>query len=333
MAEARYGVVGWPVAHSLSPKLHNFWLAEIGLQESYRAFAVPHEPEGALEDFLFGAEAGGLQGLNITVPHKERAAALLAAQESGGEGGAGHVAVLDEGARLAGAVNTLLRPPPGFGVRPPAWLGRNTDIGGCLEVSAELFKDRAPPAVAAVLGAGGMAAAFLAALVVARQKGGEGGGPLAALTELRLFVRDRPASRARGAALLARFAPSLADPSSPAPPVATGLFPLSLPEALGGGEKSAREGAAAPPDLVLNATPLGLAGSPDPAPAFPPPASSPPPVFLDAVYGGEEGAPLARAAAAAGWRAADGRGLLAAQARLSFAAWFGATPQGLPDGF
>ena len=69
----RAGVIGWPVAHSLSPVLHGYWLKEYGIDgEMVR---LPAEPE------KFAAEIDrvrglGFAGVNVTVPHKEAAFAI-----------------------------------------------------------------------------------------------------------------------------------------------------------------------------------------------------------------------------------------------------------------
>ena len=68
------GVIGWPVMHSRSPKLHNYWLDHYGLAGTYVPLAI--KPEG-LEAALRALAPLGFSGCNITVPHKERALALV----------------------------------------------------------------------------------------------------------------------------------------------------------------------------------------------------------------------------------------------------------------
>lgn len=136
-------VIGWPVAHSRSPVIHNHWIAKYGIADAeYVRLAV--EPEGA-GDKIRNLPALGYIGANVTVPHKEVAFAALAR----------HDAV----ARRLKAVNTIVTLPDG------SLEGRNTDGYGFI---ANL-KDRAPswradagPAV--ILGAGGAARAIAAAL-------------------------------------------------------------------------------------------------------------------------------------------------------------------------
>ncbi len=136
------GVIGWPVGHSRSPRLHGYWLDKYGVDGAYLPLAV--QP-GHFEQVLRALPHMGFAGANVTVPHKEAALAL-----------ADHVEPL---ARRIGAVNTLL-------VRPDGSLeGRNTDAFGFLENlrhGCPGFSASAGPAV--VLGAGGAARAVIAAL-------------------------------------------------------------------------------------------------------------------------------------------------------------------------
>jgi len=141
----RAGVLGWPVAHSLSPRLHGFWLAELGIDGAYEAIAV--EPE-TFSQTLHDLAASGYAGFNVTLPHKE--AALAAVDEA------------DENALRIGAVNTIVS-------RQGKLIGSNTDGYGFMEnLRAGLaetegtFDPAAGPAV--VLGAGGAARAVVAAL-------------------------------------------------------------------------------------------------------------------------------------------------------------------------
>lgn len=85
------GLFGWPVEHSLSPRMHNSAFEELGLNYCY--LAIPVEP-GALGDAVRGIRAMGIRGVNVTVPHKEKVIAFLDE--------------LDEEARFIGAVNTIV---------------------------------------------------------------------------------------------------------------------------------------------------------------------------------------------------------------------------------
>jgi shikimate dehydrogenase len=136
------GVAGWPVGHSLSPRLHGYWLREHGIDGAYVPLAI------AREDFSTAVEGlrhAGFVGMNVTVPHKEAAFALA------------HT--LDEDAQITGAVNLLL-------FRSDAIIeGRNTDaMGLATSLVEELGADAARGKQAIVLGAGGAARAAILAL-------------------------------------------------------------------------------------------------------------------------------------------------------------------------
>ena len=67
------GVIGWPVEHSRSPQMHNAAYAALGMDWAY--VAMPVAP-ARLEEALRGAAALGFAGLNVTIPHKQAAAAI-----------------------------------------------------------------------------------------------------------------------------------------------------------------------------------------------------------------------------------------------------------------
>jgi len=134
------GVIGWPVAHSRSPLLHNAWLARHGIDGAYVPLAVA---PGDFADAVRGLRAAGFAGANVTIPHKESAFAVCD--------------TVDDSARLAGAVNTLVF--DAGGVR-----GSNTDGAGFVaNLRAHGVDPDAGPAL--VLGAGGAARAIAAALM------------------------------------------------------------------------------------------------------------------------------------------------------------------------
>ncbi len=62
------GLMGWPVKHSRSPRLHGYWLDHYGIDGAYLPLAVAPE---RLESALRGLHALGFQGVNLTIPHKE----------------------------------------------------------------------------------------------------------------------------------------------------------------------------------------------------------------------------------------------------------------------
>jgi shikimate dehydrogenase len=131
------GVIGWPVSHSRSPQMHNAAYEALGLDWAY--VALPVAPP-RLADALRGLAALGLAGVNVTIPHKQAAAALC--DELSVEAG------------RAGSVNTIT-------VREDGSLrGVTTDGAGMLDAIG-----RIPDGPALVLGAGGAARAAVAALV------------------------------------------------------------------------------------------------------------------------------------------------------------------------
>ena len=134
-------VVGWPIAHSRSPLIHNYWLKHYGIAGQYRREAVPPEQ---FSEFVHSLAARGYVGANVTVPHKEAALALSQP---------------DDRARGVGAANTLWR--DGGVLR-----STNTDVEGFLDnldASAPHWDRGLTNAV--VLGAGGAAHAVVYGLV------------------------------------------------------------------------------------------------------------------------------------------------------------------------
>jgi shikimate dehydrogenase len=137
------GVFGWPVDHSRSPRLHGYWLKEFGIDGAYIPFAT-HPTK--FDQALRALPSLGFRGGNVTLPHKERALALV-----------------DEATPLAkriGAVNTLIVREDG------SILGDNTDGYGFLANLKQLQPSwRASAGPALVLGAGGAARAIVVALL------------------------------------------------------------------------------------------------------------------------------------------------------------------------
>ena len=137
------GVLGWPVEHSLSPRLHGFWLAEHGIDGVM--VPLPVRPEH-FADALHALPKLGFVGASVTLPHKE--AALKLADD------------VEPLARRIGAVNALIVRPDG------TVFGRNTDAFGFMESLRHGAPGwRADAGAAVVLGAGGAARAVVAALL------------------------------------------------------------------------------------------------------------------------------------------------------------------------
>jgi shikimate dehydrogenase len=134
--------MGWPVAHSRSPLLHGFWLAENAVDGVY--LPLPVRPEH-IADALRALPILGFRGCNLTIPHKQLALAV-----------ADRVEPL---ARRIGAVNTIIVAADG------SLEARNTDAFGFRENLREAVPNwRSTDGPAVVLGAGGSARAVVAAL-------------------------------------------------------------------------------------------------------------------------------------------------------------------------
>jgi len=133
----KYGIIGWPLGHTLSPTLHNSGFKRLGIDAEYVAW--PLEPVG-LSDFMQRFRDDKVQGLSVTIPHKRTVMRFL-----------------DEmtfRAKSVGAVNTI------FWRDGVVW-GENTDVDGLIEPLRLLKK---LPESALVLGAGGAARAAVVGL-------------------------------------------------------------------------------------------------------------------------------------------------------------------------
>jgi len=133
-----YGILGWPVSHSLSPVFQARFFEQFGLDAVYVPFAVPPE---RLQQALDGLWATGVEGANVTVPHKETVKAMVAA---------------DAASAVIGAVNTLRRSASG-------WEATNTDWQGFRAVVEKTGIDLRGKS-ALMFGAGGTARAVIHAL-------------------------------------------------------------------------------------------------------------------------------------------------------------------------
>lgn len=143
------GVIGWPVGHSKSPRLHGYWLRLYGIDGAYVPLPTPPE---RIAEAVQGLAALGFAGANVTVPHKEAALRL--------------VDEVSPTARRIGAVNTIVVDAAG------RTRGDNTDAFGFIENlkhatlprGAAISLTRGP---AVVLGAGGAARAVCVGLLEA----------------------------------------------------------------------------------------------------------------------------------------------------------------------
>ncbi len=133
-------VIGHPIAHSRSPKIHGHWLKSYGLAGSYEAIDVA---PGDLAGFIAAWRENGFRGGNVTIPHKEAVFEL--------------VDRIDTAAERIGAVNTL------WFEDGRLW-GGNTDAHGFAANLDEHAPGWAANGPAVVLGAGGAARAIIYAL-------------------------------------------------------------------------------------------------------------------------------------------------------------------------
>lgn len=252
-----FGVVGFPVAQSLSPALHEAAFRALGIEAAYRRFETPPEE---LAEFLTAARLAGVAGLNLTIPHKVAAIP--------------HLEDLDEDARRIGAVNTIL-PAEGAG---SGFVGKNTDWIGAMESLEEATPLEGKRA--SVLGAGGSARAVLYGLA---RRG----------AEAVVYARNPRQAAAAADDFGARPAPW--------------------------NDLAAAEG-----DLLVNTTPIGMAGgegapSESPAPLAAVPGHQ---IVFDLVFHPRR-TPLLEAAAGAGKRVVPGLQMLIRQAARAFTCWTG----------
>lgn len=133
------GVLGYPVRHSLSPAMHNAAFQSLGLNGVYLAFEVP---PNALPNAIAGMRGLHIQGLNLTIPHKQAVIPLLDGTT--------------DAAQQVGAVNTLFWDDDQL-------IGDNTDAEGFLRALREAGVEPASQTVL-ILGAGGAARAVAYAL-------------------------------------------------------------------------------------------------------------------------------------------------------------------------
>jgi shikimate dehydrogenase len=160
------GVMGWPVAHSLSPLLHGYWFEWAGVEGAYVPLAVRAEDAGLAFRAL---PRLGFRGWNVTIPHKEAAFGLVDAR--------------DEAAERMGAVNTVLVREDG------SLLGRNTDGLGFVASLRAAVPGWRGQGTALLLGTGGGARAVATALLDA------------GVERLRLVNRTRERAEALAAGL------------------------------------------------------------------------------------------------------------------------------------
>jgi shikimate dehydrogenase len=140
----RLGLIGFPVSHSMSPKIQNAALKACGLEGGYSLFPVPPDDKQGLKNLLDRVRTGELRGLNVTIPHKQNVIEFLDE--------------LTPTAKTIGAVNVIY-------MKEDKLIGDNTDAPGFLsDLQRVTNSSFAIPHSALVLGAGGSARAVVYAL-------------------------------------------------------------------------------------------------------------------------------------------------------------------------
>jgi shikimate dehydrogenase len=148
------GLIGYPLGHSLSPKIHTAALKACGLQGNYSLFPIHPDDKQGLEELLNRVRSGDIHGLNVTIPHKQNVIEFLDE--------------LTPTAQAIGAVNTIYmrdnRPigdntdAPGFLADLKKFVNKETGIQVNTYASTQVDKN------ALILGAGGSARAVVYAL-------------------------------------------------------------------------------------------------------------------------------------------------------------------------
>ncbi|HUT22872.1 MAG TPA: shikimate dehydrogenase [Sumerlaeia bacterium] len=282
------GVAGWPVEHSLSPRIHNAAIEAAGLDCVYLAFAVPPD---LFEEAVRGFAAVGMAGLNCTVPHKQAALALCDAAS-------------DE-ARMVGAVNTIH-------FRREGLYGTNTDVEGFVETIRQDAGFDFSEASVVQFGAGGAGRGMALGAVKAGAR--------------RLTIVNRTFGKAVALAdELGGLYPKADIAALPAPRCKSKAEATeSEPEGEEDREAEAVRKALAVADLVTNSTSLGLAeGDPMPCRAE---DLAPRSLVFDAAYTARRSTAWLRAACGRGCRTLDGLGMLVRQGAASFRIWTGVEP-------
>ena len=290
------GLIGDRIAHSLSPRIHNSWLQQYGIDGVY----VPLRVQPAdLAVAIRGLQAAGVVGINVTIPHKE--AVFAWCQEHSQQ----HWDTLDVSAHRIGAVNTLRLNTVDEGERTPTIWGESSDGHGFVcDVARICWELRGASVV--VLGAGGASAAVIGAMLEAGVES--------------IVLANRTDARAHD--LAQRFA----DPR---------LHVLAWTDWTAGkqswrGLAAEVQASLENTTLLVNGSPVGFGTSSSGDMVIFEPVWQLPHADLrvyDLVYRAGCPTPLVAACRARNIPAMDGLGMLVYQATVGFAAWFGVTPE------
>jgi shikimate dehydrogenase len=140
----RLGLIGFPLSHSLSPRLHQAALKSVGWQGEYLLYPVAPGEIPGLAGLAADMRRGEIQGLNVTIPHKQ---AIIA-----------YLDELTPTAQAIGAVNTIF-------LQDGKLIGHNTDATGFQADQVKFLGDSVTEKKALVMGAGGAARAIVYALL------------------------------------------------------------------------------------------------------------------------------------------------------------------------
>jgi len=143
-----FGLIGFPLGHSLSPTIHNAALHTLGVKGEYHLYPIDPLPDGrtALTDLLLEFRTGKIHGLNVTIPHKQNVIPLLDE--------------LTPAAATIGAVNTII-------FKDGVLVGDNTDAPGFWrDVNQNINVDLSECSNVLVLGSGGGARAVIYSLLI-----------------------------------------------------------------------------------------------------------------------------------------------------------------------
>ena len=138
------GLIGYPLGHSLSPKIHGAALKACGLNGNYSLFPIDPDDKQGLKDLLGRIRSGEITGLNVTIPHKQNVIEFMDE--------------LTPTAQAIGAVNTIC-------MRENKLIGENTDASGFLTDLKRVWNSSLINHSALILGAGGSSRAVVYALL------------------------------------------------------------------------------------------------------------------------------------------------------------------------
>ena len=142
----KIAILGYPIKHSLSPKIHNYWLKKMNINGEYSAIKTPIKN---LEKTIKNLSKKGYKGLNLTIPLKEEALKYINKKNK----------IVD----IIGAANVLIFSEKGY------IEGKNTDVYGFKKSILDLVKNKRKE-LAIVIGSGGAARAIVYVLIQMKYK-------------------------------------------------------------------------------------------------------------------------------------------------------------------